>query len=370
MAKQRVRRRGEPIVAASLACQMKELIPHLSAAIISPAAIVRLHRAAEKLFPTSGVGFEARLGAGTSDVDLCIRVIPEDGSAAILGGWHDRHALCASLQADPYWQRLARICRLLWAADDALLRPFVQRFGVEIDHRDLDTVQPSIAFFDLPAPSRSSKAGLVKVMTDIVLPLALERWLDKDQRQRLAAVAAATARFARLRHVGVALRRSDPAVRLVWWLPVARVEACLAAMGLVDRAAAVGADIAAIAGDLTEVALQVDVSGTLGPRIGVEFHPSKGEIWAGLLKQLVMRNLCSAEKAAALASWQRAPAELQHSGSAANYNGLVPDDPARLGEGVPVRLLSHVKLSYQPDGSKDAKIYLYAGFLWRRPGGP
>ena len=29
-----------------------------------------------------------------------------------------------------------------------------------------------------------------------------------------------------------------------------------------------------------------------------------------------------------------------------------------------------VKLSYQPDGSQDAKIYLYAGFLWRRPGAP
>jgi hypothetical protein len=367
MAKQYARRRAEPIVTASLASQMAELVPHLPAAIISSAAVMRLHRAAEALFPASGVGFEARLGADTSDVDLCVRVIPEDGSAAILGGWHQRHTVSASLQANPYWQRLARLSRLLWTADDALLRPFVKRFGVEIDHRDLETVQPSIAFFDLPD---RGGPGLVKVVTDIVLPLALERGLDRDQRLRIAAVAAAAAPFARLRHVGSVLKRPDPAVRLVLWLPVARVGTCLAAMGLTDRAAAISADIAAIANGLTEVALQVDVSGTLGPRIGVEFHPGKSEIWAGLLKQLVMRHLCSAEKAVALASWQRAPAELQLPGSAANYSGLVPDDPARLGEGLPVRLLSHAKLSYQPDGNQDAKVYLYAGFLWRRPGAP
>ena len=367
MAKQRARHRVEPIITASLAPQMAELIPHLPAAIISSAAVVRLQRAAAELFPASGVGFEARLGADTSDVDLCVRVIPEDGSAAILGGWHDRHTVSASLQANPYWQRLARFSRLLWTADDALLRPFVQRFGVELDHRDLETAHPSIVFLDLPDRDGS---GLVKVVTDIVLPLALERGLDKDQRLRIAAVAAAASPFARLRHVGAALRRPDPAVRLVLWLPVARVRACLAAIGLADRAAAIGADIAAVASGLTEVALQVDVSGALGPQIGVEFHPSKSEIWAGLLKQLVMRNLCSAEKAVALASWQRAPAELEQPGSAADYCGVVPDDPARLGEGLPVRLLSHVKLSYQPDGSQDAKIYLYAGFLWRRPGAP
>jgi hypothetical protein len=372
MPKERTRRRAaiEPVVTASLAPQMAELVPHLPAAIFSSAAVTRLHRAAEGLFPTSGVGFEARLGGGASDVDLCVRVIPEDGSAAILGGWHDRHTLSASLQADPYWQRLARLSRLLWIADDALLRPFVQRFGLEIDNRDLETTQPSIVFFDLLDRGGPNSAGLVKVVTDIVLPLALERGLDKDQRLRIVAVAAAAAPFARLRHVGAALRRSDSAVRLVFWLPVARVGACLAAMGVANRAAAIRADLAAVASGLTEVALQVDIAERLGPRIGVELHPGEGEIWAGLLKQLAIRNLCSIEKAVALASWQRAPAELQQPGSAANYSGLVPDDPARLGEGLPMRLLSHAKLSYQPDGSQDAKVYLYAGFLWRRPGAP
>ena len=38
----------------------------------------------------------------------------------------------------------------------------------------------------------------------------------------------------------------------------------------------------------------------------------------------------------------------------------------RLREGLPVRLLSHVKLSFTPEGDLGAKVYLYAGFMWRR----
>ncbi|HUN51640.1 MAG TPA: hypothetical protein VMU42_11000, partial [Candidatus Sulfotelmatobacter sp.] len=62
--------------------------------------------------------------------------------------------------------------------------------------------------------------------------------------------------------------------------------------------------------------------------------------------------------------WQRAPAELEGDGKKA-YASRIPDDAAQLGAGLPVRLLSHAKLSFMADGSLAAKIYLYAGFVWR-----
>lgn len=331
-----------------------------------------MQRVAGSLFPVSGIGFEARLAGDPSQVDLCMRVMPQDGSAAILGGWHQRHALTPPLATDPYWQRLARLSRLLWAADDALLNPFVNRIGLELDDADLDgaCARPSIAFFDLPDTTGPDSAGLVRTMTDIILPLALERSLGDVQRRRIGATVAALASIGRLRHVGAALRRPDPAVRLVFGVSLDRIAECLARLGFGGRAKPIGDAASIIGGDLTEISLQIDVSETLGPRVGVEFHASKADAWAGLLKRMTAHRLCSAERAIALASWQRAPAELQRPQGTALYASDIPDDAVKLGEGLPVRLLSHAKLSFLPDASLEAKVYLYAGFLWRSPGAP
>lgn len=326
-----------------------------------------MQRVAGGLFPVSGIGFEARLAGDAPAVDLCMRVIPADGSAAILGGWHRSHALSPPLADDPIWQRLARLSRLLWAADDNLLRPFVNRLGIELDQADLDgrCPRPSIAFFDLPDTTGAQTAGLVRTMTDIVLPLALERALGDGQRRMIAAAIGAASPFARLRHVGASLQRPDPAIRLVLAMPLDRIGACLAALGFGDRAEAIGAGAATIGGDLVDVALQVDVGERLGPRVGIEFYARKAADWAGLLKRMVAHGLCSPARAIALAGWQRAPAKLQ-GGADAGYESCLPDDPARLTEGLPVRVINHAKVSFTADGGIEAKIYLYAGFMWRR----
>jgi hypothetical protein len=78
-----------------------------------------------------------------------------------------------------------------------------------------------------------------------------------------------------------------------------------------------------------------------------------------------MCRLCTAERAVALASWQNAPNELQE-GATADFTNQIPHDAARICEGLPVRLLSHVKLSFAPGSGLEAKVYLYAGFMWRR----
>jgi hypothetical protein len=350
-----------------LAPLITALVPYLPPEIVPLAAVARMQRAAGSLFPVSGIAFEARLAGEAPAIDLCVRVTPADGSAAILGGWHRRYSLSQSVADDPTWQRLSRLSRVLWGADDTLLRPFVNRLGLELDQADLDGAcpQPSIAFFDVPDTVGSQSVGLVKTMTDIVLPLALERVLSDGQRRMIAAAVGAASPFARLRHVGASLRRPDPAVRLVFGLPLDRVGACLAALGLGDRANAIGFAAAIIAGDLADIALQVDVTERLGSRIGIEFHASKAAAWKGLLTRLAIHRLCSPARAIALAGWQRAPAELQGGGDA-DYTSCLPDDPARLEEGLPVRLINHAKLSFMPDGKLEAKIYLYAGFVWRR----
>jgi hypothetical protein len=370
MSAKRRRRRADAtqIAAASLAPLLASLAPHLPPEVVSPAATARMQRAAGLLFPASGIGFEARLAGDPSQVDLCMRLTPEDGSAAILGGWHQRHTPAAALVESPYWQRLARLCRLLWVADDAVLRPFVNRIGLELDSADLDggCPQPSIAFFDLPTSTGPDSAGLVRTMTDIVLPLALERTLGDAQRQRIRATVAVLAPIGRLRHIGAALRRPDSAIRLVFGVPPDRIAQCLSQLGFGVRADAIGAAASTVGRDVTEVALQVDVAETVGPRVGIEFHASKAEAWGGLLKRLTVHRLCTAERAIALAGWQRAPAELQQPESLALYAGNIPDEATELGQGLPVRLLSHVKLSFLSDGGLEAKIYLYAGFVWRR----
>ncbi|MBV8653558.1 MAG: hypothetical protein JO255_18995, partial [Alphaproteobacteria bacterium] len=106
------------------------------------------------------------------------------------------------------------------------------------------------------------------------------------------------------------------------------------------------------------------VTDALGPRIGIEYHAERAETWKGLLNRLAAHRLCTVERAIALAGWQRAPSEINETNRTA-YTSVIPQDPARLGDGLPVRLLSHAKLSFMPKGSPAAKIYLYAGFLWR-----
>ncbi len=193
------------------------------------------------------------------------------------------------------------------------------------------------------------------------MPVALGRPLPWEQRATIMRTAAALQPLAVLRHFGIAVARGYPAVRLVFNLPRPRLGACLIALGLSRDTRIIVDAVSAVGDGLDSIALQVDVVTALGPRIGVEFHGARAASWQSIFRTLVARGWCSAEHALALATWQGISQETD----ASAMTSVLPDDPARLREAAPVRLLSHVKLSFDSDSAIAAKAYLYAGFLWR-----
>jgi hypothetical protein len=147
-------------------------------------------------------------------------------------------------------------------------------------------------------------------------------------------------------NIGVMVARRSASLRLVLRrLGMAQIVSFLRAIGWPGQPEALVALVSPAAEHADHLWLHVDVASGVQPRLGVEYHLA-GPLretrsgWSRLLDRLVESGLCLPAKRDALLQWP-------------GYSSETLDEPCLL-----ERRINHVKVAYEPEGPREAKVYL------------
>ncbi|MCR9144202.1 MAG: hypothetical protein NXI24_18285 [bacterium] len=369
---------------------LNRVTPYIPHELIPDEQLARIRTAHETLpdYSTVAAGFEIRLGDGApsaSQVDSFAAVSADpqsrDAFATILNPPDEHSAACENIAdraivSSHAWQRVCQFCDD-WRQSNSPLHD-ITHLWLEFDHADEADAHPTSPAPSLiyapPVPQEPNTANSDATDTSA---LRTQRALDLllGESETTDAIAANYLRCeaalgsypgARIKHAGVMLPRKIQAVRIV-------IEN-LAAQDLPEYLERIGwpGDFARLRTFLheykpylTQTLVDLDLSETLYPNLGIEISFPQAEIdrWPGFLQTLVDRGLCCPKKAAALAGW------------IGPYGLEIPElETPKATAPILWRTLNHVKLTLGSDGQKatddrcvcSAKAYL--GYIaGRRP---
>jgi hypothetical protein len=339
--------------------------PHLQPALISPEALAYIRQIGCLLPAVSASGFECRLGEKEARADLGVRYLPSEGGAELLAGLPvDGYTLPRFLQREPAWERL-RAFGAAWSEPDGHLHQEIEDIFLEFDVLGAPERAPIPAFFfDFKKTARRRLSTL-----EAALQLLWGETLAAPVRRRLFRCLDALPDGAVLYSVGAMFSRRLNGVRLYFHhLGSSAIPAYLDRVGWPGPLSDIEALLSWMPPGLT---LCMDVGEAVLPKIGVQFHidenlRSSTPKWADFLDGLVTRGLCLPAKRDALLAWvghahersHRAawPARLRRRGVAAHGDVL----------SVFLRMINHVKVSYQEGQPLEAKAYLGLVQTWLR----
>ena len=344
----------------SLLAEVLEIVlPSLPPTLGSPEAVTRLRAQATLLAPVACGGFECRLRADASQIDLsqCIRA--DEGEPPVLAA-HLARMASAGLADDPSWARLSQFCAE-WMDPSSPLHAGIHNIWLEfdLDGGKSGAPEPSIFLSLVPSSWRDTLAG-----TERALSLLLGKPLPSPLRENVARCFHACPGVASVSQVGAMLSREGEALRVcVQQLAPDQILPYLLEIGWPGPAAeleTVISRLGAHAGQIT--LLDIDVGHRVQPSIALEYgfgrRPESKPGWAAFLDLLVKEGLCAPPKRDALLGW---PGYAKPGDSRAPWPGfllaaslLQPPDRFSMIE----RTLNHAKISLKPQRPLEAKAYL------------
>jgi hypothetical protein len=345
------------------------MIPDLPPALVGPSEIPWLTSIAGVLPPFHRAGFECRLAADETAVDLQQGIYGTHGEPARLA-----RILASAEPLDDVWDSVRRLAER-WSVPGDIVQRGVNEVWLELDAVPDATGAPTLT------KASPSVFAVLEQAGEGALPLARELLalllVDDESRrcdETLTRLALACPPPARLTHVGVMLGRPVRALRAhISHLRPQEIGTYLDRIGWEwDRAAAVDAATMLLEhGDW--VVLCLDVVEDRVVRIGLEcFFGRKHGVdpgWPPLLRRLSELGLSSRAKADALLEWPRAltpPNDPAHwPGDLVAQGLLTPSDTF----GAFDRRLSHVKLTFGSGDAVSAKAYFGYVHVWMQGAG-
>ena len=328
--------------------------PFVAPVLISPQAMARI-RTAGDMFGASAsdfFGFECPLDTSRPVADFLICFRARHGPRALLAGpeWKAPRARC--LRA--VWRRIRAFARG-WSQDRTALHEAIHNIWLEFDvgAEAESELLPNVFVGGRDLRLYASSSRGAPSLINSALPLLLGHALSRATQRQIANCVAHLPNGARLFQAGVMLARPSTFVRLcIRGLSPDEVLPFLKDVGWAGDGERVRSVLAAYAPAARRVDLDLDVADRIEAGIGLEWTTvATREAHNELLQRLVAKNLCSAEKAAALLSWP----------------GIV--GAAKIAETAGpeswyVRELHHVKVAIRADGAFNAKAYLAVYHIW------
>ena len=314
--------------------------PFLEPALVSTSALERIRSVTGQLPPASVCALECRVSNRDPQADFALVVLRNEGLV--------RKVLNDREPGQGSWELIRRFFQE-WTAPDSILDRTVHHGWLEFDliPGAVETAVPSLFYFGL----REANGW------DLAVMAGLERLGCKLQpaiERRLLHCFEALPPGAQVFQVGVALGRRTGTVRLcVQGLAFDQVPAYLADAGWRGRMDPLARLLSGLSGLVPRIALHLDVSELVLPKVGIECWPEEEPpfsalvAWRRFLRHLVEAGLCIPEKSEALLAW---PGHVERE---------------VVWPGVFIRALSHAKIVWQPDRALEAKVYLGLAHRWR-----
>jgi hypothetical protein len=246
-------------------------------------------------------GVECRLGSALAASDLAFCISAASGVRATLS--RDAQMFAGGDQATVGSSVATFLAR--WCEPRSPLHAGVAAVWLEFDHEPRETARASPFVVYKIAEDTQSRESMAMLLREGAGALA--EGSDGAAVEAAVRCLSELPRGVRLLHVGVAALCGGAAVRLIVALTRSDVAGALRRLEWPGDAIAAGATLEALwPGDDT-VAVHLDFSVSLGPRVGVEFYrpssPLDDPLWMPLLDGLVERGWCTPEKRAAAVAW-------------------------------------------------------------------
>jgi hypothetical protein len=377
----------------SLTNTLQVVSPHLNTNLVSSKSLDRFNQITDLLpnIPNvSEVIFESHLGSSRPKTDF-------QASFNRLNGARKASVdCCKSLinitHANPIWSRVHNFC-VRWSDVESPLYDSVDNIWLEFDVDDNVDAQPS----DFPEPSffftftptglqslKTKKNKNTKFLTnnishtknwvsDEALRLLLGGLLPDKVQKNLLTCFDLLPSDAEIRHIGVMLPRisESKAIRLV--LQGTSCEQILKYLRNIGWAGSVE-QLSSILSKLSSlvdcIRIQFSVEDTIHPKIGIECyfnvnkHPRNSPRWQSFLAFLVEKQLCTVEKVNALLDWPGYSEEKDNQelwSKKLNKASVFTSPNSRT---TLVRLLSYIKIVYEPNQPLQAKAYMSLSHRW------
>jgi hypothetical protein len=320
---------------------------------------------------TSLIGIECRLGESLEPMGFFIHV--SHAAAEVLARLGHTRDDDASIR-DQSWRRLAVLAQT-WQNASTALHEKLLAITLEFDLPLKTPRMPSPLIF-----LSMADAGLLTPESDgswcwdQALPALYNRRLDPNLRALAEQCLHALRSDGGICDIGVLLAREPQVLRLQANLPPSDIVSYLRRIGWPGSQGdfrLLQELITELGSAVDRIKLCVDIADGVSPHLGLECSLSVARSlsmhsWATLLDFLSERGLCQSQLYPRLLSYpgvmsirdaeDRWPSSLRTASQllGSRYTSLI------------VRNISHVKLSVLPGLQVGAKVYLYAGYVWRR----
>ena len=337
------------------------IAPYMPPQLLASERLGEISRLAATLPPSSNFGFECRLGSASSAADLLLAVIPSDGS---LWAWAQRRV--EGVPAPEGWASVQRFLSDWHGGDPGFRAVYDTWLEFDLEEPAGESLVPSF-FFGFDHKQGENHPDV----TEHLLAYLRDAPLTDGHRAALRRCYGALPPGAQIFQVGLMLSRPVQAVRLcVRGLAFSNIAAYLKGLRWSGAADVLRSHIEPLIPFIDNVGVDLDVTNTVLPRIGLECSISDGPTGrakvGALLGQLVSQGHCTEEKMRAIGDWLGYCSERTDRGS---WPAHLLKASERLGPGVAsafARTLNHIKLSYEPDGTVTAKAYLGVRHYWVR----
>ena len=336
-------------------CSMQDYLeivtPHLHSDLVSPEALSHIGPLAQILPSLSVALFECRLGANQSRVDFQVSL-----PCLTLN-------LPKQFLTHPVWQFFQNFCQE-WTEPTSFLYQGVKRIWMEfdLDGEQLQVPLPCI-FLQFNRKSVTDAEGLSQMAQRLLHRVSP---LFESNLRRCADSLPAEATIS---HLGAMLSRGANAIRVnVEGISPLQLSDYLMQIGWSDPTNTFSTLTSPLSEYVDSILLSFDVGDTVLPRIGLECFlnnpPYKEPRWQLFLDYLVEAGLCTPAKKNAFLAW---PGFSQKSSVPDLWPSNISCGDRFLGSrafSIFRRIISHIKLVYQPGVPLEAKGYLEFGHNW------
>ncbi|MGB3649796.1 MAG: prenyltransferase/squalene oxidase repeat-containing protein [Rivularia sp. (in: cyanobacteria)] len=348
----------------TLTNSLQNILAHISSEIATPTAISHLQKLANLSAPIPRAGFEIRLDKDNSQVDLQQGIYLQNKEPQILVEHINKLALSHQEFNQPVWNRIREFCKI-WSDSSSDLNSAISDIWLEFDihesNHDLltpciflginrDSFEPSITF------------SIIKNALELLYGQPINDSLCSNLYRCFTACTAPT----RISHVGVMLSRQIEALRInVSKIPIYAISNYLQEIGYPNATEEIESLVDEILDSFDNVRLCFDVGKKIYPTLGLEcfFDKQSGldSRWLPFLDNLVAKGLCTNEKRNGLIAWVGNTTPSNTTKPWASH--LIAESLLQPSESLTIldRRLSHIKLTYKPESTLQAKAYI--GFV-------
>jgi len=314
---------------------------------------------------TSFFGFETRLNSTDARADYLFAVSSQRGEREALAQMFTNGSLPEAFRSKKEWQNIGKFAAA-WANPSSELYHKVLGLWFEFDTAvPSETPVPSI-FLQIPSLRIDTQEDIQKCrwLTQTALPLLIGQPLTEKMEKRFLHALQQLPQGSSVIHVASMLSRSVAGVRLV----INRIQpneiiSYLISLGWTDENNGLTTLIKEIENIASRIVLHINITENgVDQKIGLECAYQKDQYsletrWESFFDYLIQKNACTSKKKVTLMSFLGAEQDDNTSVfDLTSYRAAVRlqnnDFSAAL-----VRYISHIKISYKPNHSIEAKAY-------------